>query len=186
MPYVVRLVRIRLMQMSEWHHIAATYDGKRMEFYRDGKAHGFPVARAGDIDYPTTASLMIGGCVITNLQWQHVQTPFCACSAKLQIYNGSMQTPFCACSATLMLLRHSACPDYACNVSTNVCQFITKASAAGGFGLDCWILFEFVCQASRPNTRTVAHLNSTFCTSRCMCTNTVTGTSMSTFPTGAP
>lgn len=59
------------LTIGKWHHIAGSYDGKKMKIYLDGKVVGESEAQSGPILYPDKAALVIGSYVDDDEQYPH-------------------------------------------------------------------------------------------------------------------
>jgi predicted phosphodiesterase len=51
------------IETGRWHHVAATYDGKKMRLYVDGEADGESDRQSGDVLYPEQSRLAIAAYV---------------------------------------------------------------------------------------------------------------------------
>lgn len=59
-------------ERGKLYHVAATYDGKSMQLFVNGKLDGESTAQSGDILYPERAPLVIGGYKDDNEDFRHV------------------------------------------------------------------------------------------------------------------
>ena len=60
-----------IFELGRMYHVVATYDGEEMKLYVNGRLEASAAAQSGDILYPETAPVVLGGYLDDNENFLH-------------------------------------------------------------------------------------------------------------------